>query len=184
MGRDLVHRWSEPHRHYHTLAHLSSMLAEADDSPVLHLAIWFHDAIYDPQASDNEERSADLARIGLAGLALQNDLIAEVSRLVLLTKSHKATPTDALGCRLLDLDLQVLGSEPAVYDLYSEAIRREYAHVEESAYRAGRTAVLQRFLQRERIYLTAAMHQAREEPARCNLRREIARLLAFGEPAA
>src|SRR4051812_48511424 len=64
----LVAAYSAPGRHYHTLEHLHEMFRVAgrlanptDDTGPLHLAVWFHDAVYDPRAKDNEPRSADLA---------------------------------------------------------------------------------------------------------------------------
>src|SRR5262245_10907424 len=64
----LVSAYSEPHRYYHTLEHLAEMfkvagkLADAATDPAaVQLAIWFHDAVYDSRATDNEERSAALA---------------------------------------------------------------------------------------------------------------------------
>ena len=64
-GAALLGRWAEPHRAYHDLAHLAEVLervdllaAEADRPDAVRLAAWFHDAVYDPTAADNEERSA------------------------------------------------------------------------------------------------------------------------------
>jgi len=177
VGDDLLRRWDEPHRHYHTSAHLGAMLAlVADAGPAVRLAVWFHDAVYDPRSDRNEEDSAALAREALGRLGLAADLVAEVSRLVLLTKSHATTPGDDAGRLLLDADLAVLGTPPDEYDAYAAAIRREYAWVEEAAYRAGRAAVLERFLQREWIFQTERFRAGREGPARDNLAREIAAL--------
>jgi predicted metal-dependent HD superfamily phosphohydrolase len=171
---DLVTRYGEPGRHYHTLEHVAAVLDVVDalggTGPALQLAVWYHDAVYDTRAADNEERSADLARTALAVLSILESVISETARLILLTKTHRAAEDDADGRLLLDADLSVLGAEPAVYDRYAAAIRREYAWVPEADYRAGRGRILEGFLARPRIYYR--LEQV-EPAARNNLRREI-----------
>src|ERR1051325_7755552 len=65
---ELAARYNEPHRAYHTLAHIADCLDQfeaakhlAEEPLAVELAIWFHDAVYDSRASANEERSVDLA---------------------------------------------------------------------------------------------------------------------------
>lgn len=178
-GRDLLRRWSEPQRQYHTRAHLRSLLdLLAGETPTLLLAVWFHDAIYDPRAADNEEASAALARTVLTAHGVNEAVVAEVVRLVLLTKTHATTPDDTAGQLLLDADLSILGAAEEEYDAYAAAIRREYAHVEDEAYRVGRAAVLGRFLARTSIYQTERFRRTHEEAARRNLTREGEQLAA------
>jgi predicted metal-dependent HD superfamily phosphohydrolase len=171
---DLVARYGEPGRHYHTLDHVAAVLDVVDTfggtDPALQLAVWYHDAVYDTRAADNEERSADLARTALAALGVPESVIREAARLIVLTKTHRAAEDDANGRLLLDADLSVLGAEPAVYDRYAAAIRREYARVPEADYRAGRGRILEGFLTRPRIYYRL---EHAEPAARSNLRREI-----------
>ena len=178
---DLAARYGEPGRHYHTLDHIRAVLDRIDAlwpdaPPALQLAAWLHDVVYDSRAADNEERSADYARAVLPALGVPSDVIDETARLILLTRSHETDPDDRAGRTLLDADLAVLSTNAPTYDAYAAAIRREYAWVAESDYRAGRRRVLERFLVRPRIYLTIEMAEA-EPRARDNLRREIA---AFG----
>jgi predicted metal-dependent HD superfamily phosphohydrolase len=187
---DLVRRYGEPARHYHTLDHITAVLdtiaqieaattpeADAPGSPIaLLLAGWLHDVVYDSRASDNEERSAEYARALPAALNVPAEVRKETARLILLTKSHTTAPGDRAGEMLLDADLAVLGAEPCLYADYAAAIRREYAWVSESDYRAGRRRVLERFLSRPRVYFTAWMAARAEARARDNLAREIARL--------
>ena len=178
---DLAARYGEPGRHYHTLDHIRAVLDRIDAlwpdaPPALQLAAWLHDVVYDSRAADNEERSADYARAVLPALGVPSDVIDETARLILLTRSHETDPDDRAGRTLLDADLAVLSTNAPTYDAYAAAIRREYAWVAESDYRAGRRRVLERFLDRPRIYLTIEMAEA-EPRARDNLRREIA---AFG----
>lgn len=176
-------RYAESHRAYHTLAHVGHVLHEierlAPNAPNLRavkLAAWFHDVVYDPRASDNEARSAAYAGKRLQVLGQPQALITEVQRLIMLTRSHEAGSDDDAGQILCDADLAILGASETRYRRYSDAIRREYAWVDEAAYRAGRIAVLQQFLQRSRIYHTATMQHEREQIARHNLDAEIQRL--------
>jgi predicted metal-dependent HD superfamily phosphohydrolase len=178
---DLASRYSEPSRHYHNLDHLADVLGiieELTDAAAVRLAAWFHDAVYDSRSKDNEERSAALAEQTLTGFGLPRPLVANVARLILLTKTHAADAGDRDAHILLDADLAILGADDARYDEYSRAIRREYAWVEEAAYREGRGRVLEGFLRRPRIYLTDGLLGSHEEPARHNLRRELAALRA------
>lgn len=170
-------RWeeqlAEPQRFYHDRSHIAAMLAavpKAMATRELVAAIWLHDVIYDPRASDNEERSAEQARVDLAGSAID---VEQVTTLILGTKHHQAeTPEQQ---RLNDLDLGVLGASPPAYARYAEAIRREYAHVPDDAYRAGRVRVLRSFLDLPAIFGGADFRHL-EAPARANLAGEIARL--------
>lgn len=179
IARDLLARWSGPERHYHSLAHLVTCLttfdthrSQATDADTVEAALWFHDAIYDPRAPDNEIRSADLATTILTSGSVPESDIEKVRRLILATRTHEAD-SDSDTALLLDIDLAILGASPAVYQTYADAIRREYAWVPASDYRAKRTAILTRFLQRPRLFLTEPFFVSQETPARANLAREI-----------
>lgn len=176
----LVARYQEPHRHYHNLEHISEMgkivgkLADgARDLNAIYLAVWFHDAVYDPKAKDNEARSVALMRESLTPLGIPVAVIDHVQAMIMATTHGSLTTDDPDTMILLDADLAVLGAEERRYVRYAEAIRREYEWVEESAYRKGRIHVLEGFLQRGRIYCTERMHIVGDEPARCNLKWEI-----------
>lgn len=175
-GEALLDRWREPHRRYHTVAHLTAMLSivESDGGAVpVRLAVWYHDAVYDPRAAGdaNERASAALASTELTRLGLPAPVVAEVHRLVLLTATHAAEPGDDNGALLCDADLAILASPPAEYDVYAAAVREEYAHVPDEAFRAGRAAVLSHLLSLPALY---RLHTEWEEPARANLARELA----------
>ena len=183
VGEDLLARWSEPHRHYHTVGHLGVVLAvvdeqaaRAEDPTAVRLAAWYHDAIYDPHRVDNEEASAVLAESALPELGLAPDRVAEVARLVRLTASHDPIPGDRNGGLLTDADLCVLASPPDVYQAYTAAIRREYAHVPDPAFAAGRAAVLQNLLSLPRLFHTPTLRDRWEDAARANMTRELSGL--------
>lgn len=184
VAHELLGRWAEPHRHYHTLDHLEFCLAELDahralaDSPdIVEVALWFHDAIYVPRAADNEARSASLAANMLRSVGVAPAFIRKVEDLILATRAHAAAD-DPDTDLLLDIDLSVLGAAPEDYQAYAAAIRREYAWVPETDYRAKRSAVLARFLERSRIYRHAPFFDRLEKSARANLASEIVRLAA------
>src|SRR5262249_22011217 len=69
---------------------------------------------------------------------------AEVGRLIRLTKTHDVAAGDPLGAIMISIDLSILGADVATYDAYAAAIRQEYAHVPDAAYRSGRAAGLHR----------------------------------------
>ena len=178
--QDLCRRYSEPGRAYHNLDHIAAMLDTVTDfTGIVHddvavrLAVWFHDAVYDPRRNDNEEESAAYASVALSRAGALPTLLPAVERLILATKTHQ-TPPDDTDCQiLLDGDLTVLGSSAADYDRYAWAIREEYAWVPEDEYRAGRKKVLEGFSERDRLYYTEALFETHEAVARANLRREI-----------
>ncbi|MEV4659129.1 metal-dependent phosphohydrolase [Micromonospora sp. NPDC049301] len=189
-GEHLLARWREPHRHYHTVAHLTAVLdvvdrhaGLADRADLVRLAAWCHDAVYDPRAAGdaNERDSATLAGSVLTGLGVPAPAVAEVRRLVLLTAGHAVAPGDPDGALLCDADLAVLAAPPAAYDRYAGAVRREYAHVPEPAFRAGRAAVLTGLLALPALFRLPPLASRWEQPARANLRRELATL--SGPPA-
>ena len=177
--------YSAPDRHYHNLEHLHEMFRVAarlttltDDAGPLHLAIWFHDAVYDTRAHDNEARSAELAVKLLGPVGLRASVLERVTRLIHAT-AHLAgdqPPGDRDTATLLDADLAILGASEERYQRYATAIRQEYAWVPDTEYRPARAAVLGRFLARPRLYWNELMQQEGEERARANMRTELAAL--------
>ena len=181
---DLLARHAEPHRAYHTLEHLEECFDLHDEHRGLagkpaqiELAIWFHDAVYDPTSQDNEQQSAAVAANCLASAGAAPELIAGVESLILATR-HVDLPAPGDAQLLVDIDLGVLGAEPPRFWEYERRIRREYEFVPEAEYRRARSAVLDRFLQRPRIYQTPAIAAAREQRARANLAASIEQLSA------
>jgi predicted metal-dependent HD superfamily phosphohydrolase len=179
-GADLLRRWDQRHRHYHTRRHLAAMLSIVDanaglahDPDAVRLATWFHDAVYDPTAGDNEEASARLAGSALTALGVPAPRVAEVVRLVRLTAGHDPEPGDRNGCLLADADLAILASEPEDYDAYAAAVRREYAHVPDPLYRLGRRAVLERLLALPHLFRIVPARTEWTLAARDNLTREL-----------
>jgi predicted metal-dependent HD superfamily phosphohydrolase len=178
----LVAAYSEPHRHYHTLQHLRECLdllggaREFAERPgEVELALWFHDAVYDVLAHDNEARSADWARDVLLKAGAATATADRIHALIVAT-AHHAAVEDVDTQLLLDVDLAILGAAPVRFDEYETQIRDEYAHVPEAAFRSGRARILRGFLERPNLYGTGHFRALCEETARANLRRALRRL--------
>jgi len=176
----LCRRYCESGRAYHNLDHIMAMLdivsdfgGTVHDDVAVRLAVWFHDAVYDPRRSDNEDESAAYAMAVLGQGGAAPSLLLAIERLILATKTHQAPPDDTDCQILLDADLAVLGASVSDYDRYARAIREEYAWVPEEAYRAGRRKVLESFLGRDRLFHTLLLFNELEQAARDNLQREI-----------
>lgn len=176
LGEVFTH-YSEPSRFYHTLEHIQLVLETVENLATfarnpgaVKLAAWLHDVIYDSQASDNEERSAEFAMRLCDEFGIPEG--GDVALLILKTKTHDARE-DPDAKILLDADLSVLGASETDYRVYAEQIRQEYAWAPESAYRNGRRNVLMRFLARPKIFHLLG-HL--EGPARRNLAAEIGQL--------
>lgn len=205
IGAELLRRWSEPHRRYHDVLHLDHVLASLDlldglGEPVgapVRVAAWFHDAVYDGRPGLDEQSSADLAASLLGGVGVPPEVVAEVVRLVLVTTpgaydgarvadgydgvggdggGDGSGPADPSAAVLVDADLSVLGAPPKGYAAYVGGVRAEYAHVDDAAFRLGRSVVLESLLARDRIYTTDSAYQRWEATARGNLRDELDRL--------
>ncbi|MEY9213196.1 metal-dependent phosphohydrolase [Thermobifida halotolerans] len=183
VGAELLARWAEPHRRYHTLDHLWAVLAAVDrladtahDIVSVRYAAWFHDAVYRGEPGADEENSAQLAELLLPSCGLSTDRVAEVARLVRVTADHAPAPGDVDAEVLCDADLAILAADAEDYAAYARAVRQEYAHVADADFARGRTAVLRELLAAPRLYRTREGHEWWEERARANLEAEIARL--------
>src|SRR5688572_21802858 len=133
MIAELFRAYAEPHRRYHTRRHIEDCLRKLADWPgltpreqrLLTWAIWWHDAVYDPRAGDNEERSAELALHDLPDLGATREEAGEVARLIRLTAGHQVPDGDRLGEVLVSIDLSILAAPQRAYDAYTKAVRSE-----------------------------------------------------------
>jgi predicted metal-dependent HD superfamily phosphohydrolase len=182
VGAALIATWGHPGRQYHNLTHLQAVLDgvadladHATDPLACELAAWYHDAVYEG-LPDDEERSARQAERDLPGLGLAPARIAEVARLVRLTAGHDPAPDDRNGAVLCDADLAILAADADAYAAYTRAVRAEYAHIEDTAFRAGRAAVLQSLLDLPVLFRTPLGHEQWEPRARANLAAELTTL--------
>jgi predicted metal-dependent HD superfamily phosphohydrolase len=179
-GTELLDRWAEPQRRYHTLDHLVTVLARtteltayAADPDSVTLAAWFHDVVYRPDRSENEERSANLAERALPEAGLSAARTAEVARLVRLTVTHDPVAGDRNGEVLCDADLAVLAGDPTEYAEYAASVREEYGFVPDDAFRTGRADILRRLLDLPTLFRTPYGQKHWETVARRNLATEL-----------
>ena len=178
--------YSAPHRGYHDARHLAEVLERLDelldqaetasvDRDAVVLAAWFHDAVYDGRR-DDEERSAALAEATLTASGAPRPLVAEVARLVRLTRGHRPAPDDLAGQVLCDADLAILAAGRDRYDEYVRDVRREYSHLDDETFRTGRVEVLTDLLEKPTLFHTPLARESWEDAARANLEREVGAL--------
>lgn len=179
IGVDLLRRYAEPHRRYHTAEHLRHVLSMIDelagnqDLFLVRLAAWFHDAVYAIPAGQlsNEEASARLAIRTLGRTGLEQEDLNQVARLVRLTETHTPGTRDPEGELLCDADLAILAEPPEAYARYVQQVRAEYAAVPEPQFLAGRLAILTELADREIFRTTKGRRLT--ETARENLAAEM-----------
>jgi predicted metal-dependent HD superfamily phosphohydrolase len=179
---EVLARWDEPHRKYHTLQHLRECLAlfDAHRDLAVHagevaIAIWFHDAVYETRRHDNEAESAAWAARVLAEAGASSEVVGRVRALIMATR-HDGVVAGADARLLVDIDLAILGASPTRYAQYERQIREEYEHVPELLFREKRAEILRRFRAREPLFDTPAFVSAFESAAKANLVRAIAAL--------
>jgi len=176
---DLIARYSEAHRKYHTVQHLDECFAKLDEALYLaeqtyevELALWFHDAIYEVRSQDNEDQSASFAHAAADRAGLSGVVSERVHRLILATK-HNVEPTSRDAALLLDIDLAILGAAPERFDEYERQVRDEYSWVPGFLFRRKRREILAAFLARPHLYQTDHFRKGYEVAARANLARSI-----------
>lgn len=178
----LMQRYDEPHRAYHTRRHLEecfshweAVRAESERPGEVELALWFHDAVYDPRRDDNESQSAALARDAAMRARLSTAAVERVVALVMATQ-HTAAPGAGDAARIVDVDLAILGAPPERFDEYERQVRQEYAWVPAPLFRWKRRAVLEELIARSPLFSTPHFRLGLEPQARANLTRSIASL--------
>jgi len=190
LWQDIAVRYTEPQRAYHTLDHIEQLMMQLkniklslSEPNTIALALYYHDIVYDPTRSDNEQKSAEYAVEALSPY-LSSTRCQDIYALIMITASHQIDKSinsvkynDA--AYLLDMDLSILGAPWSTYEQYAQAVRQEYAHVIDMDYRHGRTAVLQGLLAHPRLYLTDYYYERLEAQARGNINREITLLAAL-----
>ncbi|WP_129659394.1 DUF4031 domain-containing protein [Rothia halotolerans] len=185
IGEAVLADWDGAGRHYHTSVHLAEVLDRLEEldagatrpegeTRALRLAAWYHDVVYEGVPGRDERLSAERSAADLAGL-LPAEELDRVRRLILATADHTAASGERLWPVFHDADLGILAAPPDRYRRYSQAVRREYAHVPEEAFRSGRARILRGLLE-DGLYLTGTARRDWEPAARRNLGAEIAAL--------
>lgn len=183
--RLVTQAYSQPHRHYHNLQHITECFEHVDwavqelERPEeVRLALWYHDAVYEPRQQDNELRSAQWAERSLNAFGVSADKVERIVNMILATASHRSSEKGDIQ-RLLDIDLAILGSEPERFCQYEQQIRDEYDWVADSIYQEKRKEVLESFLARDFIYSDLRFRQRFETKARHNIRTTLDRAQAL-----
>lgn len=182
--QQLVRAYTEPHRYYHTAAHIDACLdhfdgvkASAQAPATLEMALWFHDAVYQTQSNQNEQDSADWAMHFLQQARVKADPCHQVHHLIMATAAH--TPHDDPDTALMvDIDLAILGQDTQTFTNFETQIRQEYAWVPIAKYCRRRSQILETFAQRPHLYQTAYFQERYGAIARSNLQTAIQRLQA------
>ena len=172
---ELLTRWSEPHRHYHSVSHLEyglDALARLGGERLEVIAFWCHDAVHSNRTPEDETASTEVARTLLADV-LPADEVDEVCRLIMLTAGHRVEPGDDAGARLCDADLYGLGAPWEIYSRNVAGIRAELPQITDEQWKQGRGAFLRGFLGREWFYSSALGRELWQDQARANLAREL-----------
>lgn len=175
--------YTDKKRHYHTLQHLSNLLVSLEsvrknitDWDTVLFALFYHDIVYKATRKDNEEKSAELARLRLEAIGYPADRTARCVAHILATKSH-APGADGDTDLFTDADLGILGADEATYREYARQVRAEYAVYPDFMYYPGRRKVLAHFLEMPYIFKTPEFRHLFEEQARTNLKNEYALLV-------
>lgn len=182
LWTEIVEQYAAHNRYYHTLQHLDNLLLLLIDLKekiknwdVILFTLYYHDIIYDPLQSDNEEKSADLAEKRMKQIGVSNHIIKLCRKQILATKSHLES-TDSDTNYFTDADLSILGQACEMYALYFQNVRKEYAIYSNAMYRVGRLKVLKKILSMHRIFKTAYFYQKFEQQAQENLKKEVVQL--------
>jgi predicted metal-dependent HD superfamily phosphohydrolase len=184
LGAQLLASYDHPDRGYHDARHLAEVLERihelashgtAFDRMAVVLAAWFHDSVYDAQPAA-ERRSAAWAAEALPAL-VDPATVDEVVRLVLITEHHKPADRDRNGCALSDADLAILAAPRERYSEYVASVRREWAHVSDADFAAGRSTILRDLLAKPHLFHTRYARATWEAAARANVECELGALV-------
>ncbi len=181
--------YAEPHRAYHTWEHIEALMAhfarlDWSAPQAVEIAVYYHDAIYQPLSATNEADSADLMMADLTG-KVDDPTLAHANALIIATAGHQvpdgAAPGLAQDCALfLDMDLSILGASATDFDRYDQAVRQEFIAIPDEIFLPRRRDIMAGFLDRPRLFLTDMFHDSHDAPARENLQRLVDRLSAQG----
>jgi predicted metal-dependent HD superfamily phosphohydrolase len=184
--------YNTTNRYYHNLSHITALLALLEkyralfaDPEAIEAVIWFHDAVYDPRAKDNEQKSAELAVTRLSASVTAECMSAErlsrIRTIIEATATHIVPECSNISDKadaemFLDMDLSILGAKEDVFDAYESAVRKEYSWASDAAWCKGRATVLTAFLNREKIFYSDIFREQYENRARQNITRSLSRL--------
>lgn len=182
---ELSRLYGEPHRYYHTPGHLDHCLGQLDaakdgvhEPDAVEMALWFHDAIYDPPAPDNERRSAELFAQRTQG-CFEEPFSQKVYELILITE-HETPPRTADEAFMVDIDLSSFGLDWESFRQDSDAVRKEFSHLPDGEFYPAHARFLRSLLERPRFYFTDFFSERYQRSARRNIERYLQELSDAG----
>ena len=186
LDRIIEKCYSEPHRFYHTQEHLTNMIKyqtlligdSTDVKMELRLATMFHDAVYDPARSDNEEKSAEMAVEWVknnSSYTFRRMDTSVIHDLIMCTKNHVPIhPSDLTEAIIIDSDLGGIGQSYEVFEFDGNNVRKEYEPIYGTElFIDGRKKWIQSMLAKPQIYWTPYGLSNWEAQARDNLKRSF-----------
>ena len=185
VWEEIIGHYNEPWRQYHTLEHLCHCLQQLDltsslmeDPAAVEIALWFHDTILQPDATDNEEKSAELFKRS-AEMHLPPNVVNNVSNLIRATE-HRDPPQGQDARHLCDIDLSSLASPWEQFLKDSNALRAEQSGTADAQFYPAKIRFLSTLLERPTVFLTDYFQARFERAARENIRRYITQLEGDG----
>lgn len=182
LWNEIEANYSNKKRHYHTLNHLESLLQQLftikiqiKDWDTILFSLYYHDIIYNPLKTNNEQKSAEFAENRMQLIGVPKIIIENCVRQILATKKHLLSADNDTNI-FIDADLSILGQPWNVYANYYTQVRNEYALYPDMIYKPGRKKVLLHFLQMERIFITDYFFERFEATSKENLHRELKEL--------
>lgn len=182
---ELAQLYSQPYRRYHTLDHIDHCLSQLDlashqmnDPDAVEIALWFHDAIYVPEAKDNELKSAELFMDRL-GRYVGPDFSQGVYNMILMT-THREIPAHLDEQFLVDIDLSSFGLPWELFKENGQRVRDELQMISDEDFYPAHLDFLQSLLDRPTFFYTDFFQACYETVARENIRRSMEELRLQG----
>ena len=178
----LLEQYESVGRFYHTLNHIQQCLTQLDAAipkaalteeavAKVEVAIWFHDAIYEPGSSQNEALSAELFEKKAESFS-NKEVVRDISRSIVET-NHRHSPSSELSKWVVDLDLSGMGLSNEKFQNDGEFVRKELTHLSDQEYVDSQIKFFKGLLARERIYHTDYFYNQYEQPARQNIQTQL-----------
>lgn len=143
---DILSKWNEPHRYYHNIDHLNYLLNRISsindlsdiDKDILIISSYFHDIVYNPKKSNNEEKSIELLN---EYTQIPLDIRNKCS-LIIKDTSSSEIPTDELSKLFWILDREIINTDIGDLIDYEHKIFKEYQFVPYDIYKKKRIEFL------------------------------------------
>jgi predicted metal-dependent HD superfamily phosphohydrolase len=180
--RLMVAAYQENQRVYHTRQHIEDCLTLYDriksrlqNPDALELAIWYHDAIYEIGAKDNERNSADLFL--QHGRDVFPGPLCDIVEKHIMATLHRGDPLLHIdSCYMVDIDLASFGKPWDIFINDAEKVRMEMPHVPDHLFYPSQFAFQNTLLDRRQFFQSDYFFERYEETARYNLA-EYSRLI-------